>query len=221
MPDIPTTQHSQPVSLDTDKTPSTDIRKLKRSQRQALSTEEQLQHSVAMCDILIKQRNYRNSQHIACYLANDGEIDPYLLIEHAWFAKKDVYLPVLSPIKDSLYFAPYDINSEFKLNRFDIAEPICHPSDWVKAHQLDLILLPLVAFDLAGNRVGMGGGFYDRTLAYLQHRRHWRKPSLLGLAHEIQKADNLHRQNWDIPLNGIITEEKYYAAETSNSTTMG
>lgn len=220
MPDIPTTQHSQPASLDTGKTPGTDIRKLKRSQRQALSTEEQLQHSVAMCDILIKQKNYRNSQHIACYLANDGEIDPYLLIEHAWFAKKDIYLPVLSPIKDSLYFAPYDINSEFKLNRFDIAEPICHPSDWVKAHQLDLILLPLVAFDLAGNRVGMGGGFYDRTLAYLQHRTHWRKPSLLGLAHEIQKVDNLDRQNWDIPLNGIITEEKYYAAETRNSTAM-
>ncbi len=220
MPDIPTTHHSQPASLDTEKALSTDIRKLKRSQRQALSADEQQLHSVALCDTLIKLRSYRNSQHIACYLANDGEIDPYLLIEHAWFANKDIYLPVLSPIKDSLYFAPYDINSEFKLNRFNIAEPICHPSDWVKASQLDLILLPLVAFDLAGNRVGMGGGFYDRTLAYLQHRRHWRKPTLMGLAHEIQKVDNLDRQNWDIPLNGIITEEKYYAAETNNSTTM-
>jgi len=220
MPDIPTTHHSQPASLDTEKALSTDIRKLKRSQRQALSADEQQLHSLALCDTLTKLKSYRNSQHIACYLANDGEIDPYLLIEHAWFANKDIYLPVLSPIKDSLYFAPYDINSEFKLNRFNIAEPICHPSDWIKASQLDLILLPLVAFDLAGNRVGMGGGFYDRTLAYLQHRRHWRKPTLMGLAHEIQKVDNLDRQNWDIPLNGIITEEKYYAAETSNSTTM-
>ena len=95
MPDLPTTQHSQPASLDTDTTSSIDIRKLKRSQRRALSPKEQLQHSVAMCDILIKQKNYRNSQHIACYLANDGEIDPYLFIEHAWFAKKDLYLPVL------------------------------------------------------------------------------------------------------------------------------
>ena len=220
MPDIPTIHHSQPASFDTVKTSGKDIRKLKRSQRQSLSADQQQQHSAALCDILIKQRDYRNSQHIACYLANDGEIDPYLLIEHAWFANKETYLPVLSPIKNSLYFVPYDINSEFKLNRFDIAEPICHPSDWVKASQLDLILLPLVAFDLAGNRVGMGGGFYDRTLAYLQHRIHWRKPTLLGLAHEIQKVDNLKRQNWDIPLNGIITEEKYYAAETSNSTTM-
>ncbi|MBT8134053.1 MAG: 5-formyltetrahydrofolate cyclo-ligase, partial [Gammaproteobacteria bacterium] len=176
MPDIPTTPHSQPAALDTGKnSSSTAIRKLKRSQRQALSAEEQLQHSVAICDTLVKQKSYRNSRHIACYLANDGEIDPYLLIEHAWLAKKDIYLPVLSPIKDSLYFAPYDINSEFTLNRFNIAEPVCHPSDWIKASQLDLILLPLVAFDLAGNRVGMGGGFYDRTLAYLQHRQHWRK----------------------------------------------
>lgn len=212
MPDIPTTEHGHPAPTQSDKKGNTDIRKLIRAQRKALSDDEQLQHSAALCDILIKQKDYRNSQHIACYLANDGEIDPFLLIEHAWFANKDIYLPVLSPIKDSLYFAPYDISSEFKLNRFNIAEPICHPSDWVKANQLDLILLPLVAFDLAGNRIGMGGGFYDRTLGYLQHRKHWRKPTLLGLAHELQKVDSLQQQNWDIPLNGIITEELYYPA---------
>ena len=69
---------------------------------------------------------------------------------------------------------------------------------------------PLVAFDVSGNRVGMGGGFYDRTLAYLQHRRYWRKPVLAGLAHEIQKVAQLDTQSWDIPLDYVITEKQIY-----------
>ncbi|MCK4833158.1 MAG: 5-formyltetrahydrofolate cyclo-ligase [Gammaproteobacteria bacterium] len=202
MPDNPTINHSQPSIAD--------IRQLKRSQRQTLSVDAQQQHSTTLCQNISRHRSYRYSQHIACYLANDGEIDPHQLIEHAWFAKKNVYLPVLSPIKDSLYFAPYDENSRFKHNRFNIAEPICQPSDWIKASQLDLLLLPLVAFDTDGNRVGMGGGFYDRTLAYLQHRRYWRKPVLMGLAHEIQKTDHLQSQSWDIPLDHIVTEKQQY-----------
>ena len=213
MPDNSTIDHSQPETTSSKNTSAAEIRRLKRAQRQALSAAEQQQHSMALCDNIIRQKNYRNSQHIACYLANDGEIDPYLLIEHALFANKSVYLPLLSPLKNSLYFAPYDEYSEFSLNRFGIAEPVCHPSEWIKASQLDLLLLPLVAFDLHGNRVGMGGGFYDRTLGYLQHRRHWRKPVLIGLAHEIQKEDNLIRQNWDIPLNGIATEKQFYDAD--------
>lgn len=210
MPDKSTIDHSQPDSSDSHNTSVAKIRQLKRAQRKALSAADQQRHSQALCDNIIRQNNYRNSQHIACYLANDGEIDPYLLIEHALFANKNIYLPVLSPLKNSLYFAPYDENSEFSLNRFGIAEPVCHPSEWIKASQLDLLLLPLVAFDLQGNRVGMGGGFYDRTLAYLRHRCHWRKPALVGLAHEIQKAEQLDRQNWDIPLNYITTEKRLY-----------
>ena len=202
MPDNSTTNHSQPSIVD--------IRQLKRNQRRSLSAESQQQHSKALCQNIIQQKSYRNSQRVACYLANDGEIDPYQLIEHAWFANKDVYLPVLSPIKNSLYFAHYDENSRFKHNRFNIAEPICQPSDWIRASQLDLLLLPLVAFDANGNRVGMGGGFYDRTLAYLQHRRYWRKPVLMGLAHEIQRTDQLDSQRWDIPMDYIITEKQPY-----------
>jgi 5-formyltetrahydrofolate cyclo-ligase len=70
--------------------------------------------------------------------------------------------------------------------------------------------MPLVAFDEQGNRLGMGGGFYDRTLAYLKYRQHRRKPVLAGLAHEIQKIGQLTTQSWDIPLDCIITENKLY-----------
>ncbi len=187
-----------------------EIRQLKRAQRRSLSSRTQLQHSQALCQNTAKEKTYLNCQHIALYLANDSEIDPYPLIEHAHFMGKKVYLPILAPLKNSLYFAPYDAGDRLKPNRFNILEPVCQPSKWKKASQLDLLLLPLVAFDSQGNRVGMGGGFYDRTLAYMQHRRFWKKPTLVGLAHEIQKVAQLHSQSWDIPLDCIITEKRRY-----------
>jgi len=192
------------------KSSNAELRQKKRQLRQQLSNTIQHKHSQLLCQNTIKLRHYRNAKHIALYLANDGEIDPATLVEHARFLQKKIYLPILSPIKNSLYFAPFETNSQWKSNRFDIPEPICHPSKWKTAQQMDLLLLPLVAFDTQGNRMGMGGGFYDRTLAYRQHRNFWKKPILMGLAHETQKVDSLTSQNWDIPLDFIITEKQTY-----------
>ena len=203
---------STPDNKNTGRLSAAEIRQLKRRQRQSLSPQIQQQHSQSLCQNIAKEKSYKNSRHIAVYLANDGEIDPALLINHALLLGKIVYLPVLSPLKNSLYFAPYNPGEPLKLNRFSIPEPPCHPSDWKKASQLDLLLLPLVAFDTQGNRMGMGGGFYDRTLSYLQHRRYWKKPILMGLAHEVQKVDQLDIQSWDIPLNIIVTEKQLYKA---------
>jgi len=197
-------------SINTKAPSAADIRQLKRAQRLLLPEKVQKQHSQSLCQNIIKQDVYKKSRKIACYIANDGEIDPYLVIEHARFSCKKVYLPVLSPLHNSLYFAPYESNSKLKLNRFSIPEPVCHPSKWITARQLNLLLLPLVAFDAQGNRLGMGGGFYDRTLGYLRYRQHWKKPVLAGLAHEIQKTGQLNTQSWDIPLDYIITENQLY-----------
>jgi 5-formyltetrahydrofolate cyclo-ligase len=187
-----------------------EIRRLKRASRQQLPPAIQKQHSLAICQNIIKEKSYKNSNSIACYLANDAEIDPHPIIEHAWFTGKKVYLPILSPLKNSLYFSPYEIDSELTLNRFNIPEPSCHPSKWKTARQLDLLLLPLVAFDTEGNRLGMGGGFYDRTLSYRQHRQYRQKPTLIGLAHEVQKVEQLESRSWDIPLDFIVTEKQRY-----------
>ena len=201
---------TKPDNKKTEYQSSAEIRQLKRTQRRALSASVQWQHSKALCQNVSKEKIYRSSKTVAFYLANDGEIDPSQLLEHAWFLGKEVYLPILSPVKNSLYFAPFQMDSQLRLNRFDIPEPVCHPSQWKTASQLDLLFLPLVAFDTPGNRIGMGGGFYDRTLAFLQHRRYRRKPVLVGLAHELQKVTQLDVQSWDIPLDFIMTEEQTY-----------
>ncbi len=193
-----------------DKPSSAGIRQSRRHQRQQLSDDVQHKNSQLLRQNTIRLKHYRNAKRIALYLANDGEIDPVTLIEHARFLNKEIYLPILSPLKNSLYFAPFKTGSKLKLNRYNIPEPDCHPSRWKTASQMDLLLIPLVAFDTQGNRMGMGGGFYDRTLAYRQHRQYWKKPVLIGLAHEIQKVEQLDSQNWDIPLDYIITEKQIY-----------
>ncbi len=80
------------------------------------------------------------------------------------------------------------------------------------AGALDLVLLPLVGFDEQGGRLGMGGGFYDRSLAYLARRKNGHKPTLIGLAHECQKVDRLALASWDIPLAGTVTDAGWYVA---------
>jgi 5-formyltetrahydrofolate cyclo-ligase len=80
----------------------------------------------------------------------------------------------------------------------------------VRAQQLDLVLLPLVGFDESGNRLGMGGGFYDHSLSFLRNRKIWRKPNLVGIAHDFQRVDSLEAKPWDMPLEAVITDRAVY-----------
>ncbi|MFP9005247.1 5-formyltetrahydrofolate cyclo-ligase, partial [Pseudomonas aeruginosa] len=96
--------------------------------------------------------------------------------------------------------------------RCRISEPLADAGRQRKAWALDLVLLPLVGFDEQGGRLGMGGGFYDRSLAYLARRKNGHKPTLIGLAHECQKVDRLALASWDIPLAGTVTDAGWYVA---------
>ena len=73
---------------------------------------------------------------------------------------------------------------------------------------LDLVLMPLVAFDKAGNRLGMGKGYYDRSLKILNHRKAWRRPRLTGIAYEFQRVDKIDNEPWDIPLQFALTDKQ-------------
>ena len=112
-------------------------------------------------------------------------------------------------MEDQREFEGKDLSEALKQasNALGIAEPEhTRRFDPRKVWSLDLMLLPLVAFDAAGNRLGMGGGFYDHTLAYLHQRRRWRKPTLLGAAFALQQVDHLEAGVWDVPLDGVATE---------------
>jgi len=186
------------------------LRSTLRQQRKALDFDTQDTHAQQLDRQLSNSRLFKHSKRIAAYLAADGEIDALYIIQSAWRANKKVYLPVLAPFSSRLYFAPYSVNCKMKFNRFQIAEPDVHPKCWLKPQQLNLILMPLVGFDRAGNRLGMGGGFYDRSLSFIRFRNMAYKPYLIGLAHELQQVENLPHQSHDVPLHMIATEQRLH-----------
>lgn len=184
-----------------------------RNTRKNLSNNQQIiaAQSLKMNFIQhLKSENTTNSKHIAIYLSNDGELDTSLLIKELWNLNHAVYLPIIHPFNGAnLLFQRYEKNSPMRANRYGILEPKLNCSQICPLPALDYLLMPLVAFDKQGNRLGMGGGFYDRTLARL-HEQNWQKPQLIGLAHECQSVDALPIESWDVPLKTIITPDKTY-----------
>jgi 5-formyltetrahydrofolate cyclo-ligase len=192
-------------------TEKTDLRRSLRIRRNTLSAEERRLAARQLALNVAGTRLFLTSRRIACYLPNDGEIDTGGIIEHVGRLRKTCYLPVLSRLlHDRLWFARIGAETEFTPNRFGIPEPVVGARELVRAQELDLILMPLVGFDDDGNRLGMGGGFYDRSLEFLRHRHHWRKPHVLGLAYDFQRVNGLVPDPWDIPLQGVATDRAVY-----------
>ncbi|MCR4346039.1 MAG: 5-formyltetrahydrofolate cyclo-ligase [Sulfuricaulis sp.] len=192
-------------------TEKTELRRSLRARRNALAPEDQRLAADRLASKIIGTRLFLTSRRIACYLPNDGEIDTAPVIERIRRLRKTLYLPVISRLShDRLWFAESKPKTRLVPNRFGIPEPAVKSRDLIRAQELDLILMPLVGFDDRGNRLGMGGGFYDRSLEFLRHRNHWRKPHLLGIAYDFQRVNGLTADPWDIPLQGVITDQTVY-----------
>lgn len=185
------------------------LRKEIRAKRRALSPHQQETCAQQFADHFFKSHLFRNSDRIAFYMANDGELDPSYLMAAAWAIGKKCYLPVLMHLHDkSLLFASYEPDMPMNYNQFGIPEPAVSARHRIKARNLDLIIMPLVAFDKRGNRIGMGGGYYDRTLAFLNARTQWHKPRLVGIGYSFQEVSSINNESWDVPLSYIATEKK-------------
>jgi 5-formyltetrahydrofolate cyclo-ligase len=178
-----------------------DLRQTLRRQRQALSSSECAHASAAVIKQLTQSELFKKSQHIAVYLSEDNEIDLSSLF--SLHPEKNYYLPVLTPEKQ-LLFKSYKPNDSLKPNIYGIPEPV--EGDFFNAKELDLVCLPLVGFDMKGHRLGMGGGYYDRTFAF-KLQTAGLTPHLLGIAYEFQKVDLLPSDSWDVSLYGVLTEQ--------------
>ncbi|EMJ9285562.1 5-formyltetrahydrofolate cyclo-ligase [Klebsiella michiganensis] len=181
------------------------IRQQIRQRRRALTPEQQTQFALHAADRMMKYPPVLLAQTVAVFLSFDGELDTRPLIDQLWRAGKRVYLPVLHPFSPgNLLFLHYHPSSDLVVNRLNIREPKLDVRDVLPLSQLDVLVTPLVAFDAAGQRLGMGGGFYDRTL------QNWRQHRLqpVGYAHDCQQVDALPTEQWDIPLPAVITPSK-------------
>lgn len=188
-------------------TTSPNLRRTLRARRRALSAAERALADTAIIQHLRASPLFLRSRRLAGYVAADGEPDIGDLMRETERLRKQWHLPVIGlPYVNRLWFAPCDSGSTMLINRYGIPEPDVSPGDAVAPWALDLVLTPLVGFDAAGNRLGMGKGFYDRSFAFLRQRQHWRKPRLIGVAYQCQRVDALPFQPWDVPLAGVVTE---------------
>lgn len=174
--------------------------------RAAIPNDKRLSAARDAARCLVNNAVFKSSQHIACYFSQKNEFDTGPLIEAAWAARKNCYLPILSN-KGILLFAAYDQHTALTPNRFNILEP--SSINIFPIEEFDMVLMPLVGFDLQGHRLGMGGGYYDKTFEFLHHKK-LTKPFLLGLAFETQKMENIPTESWDISMNGVLTEKQLY-----------
>ena len=177
------------------------LRRQIRQRRNALSHAEQQQAEQIVCQKALELINARQATNIALYLNFDGEISTKALIHALWAQYKNVYLPVLHPFSPHhLLFLHYLPETPMRVNKFAIAEPKLDVRAVLPAAELDILFTPLVAFDKSGNRLGMGGGFYDRLLS------NWQQTNFIpvGLAHRCQEVERLPVEAWDVPLSQIL-----------------
>ncbi|OTA21779.1 5-formyltetrahydrofolate cyclo-ligase [Xenorhabdus beddingii] len=183
------------------------IRKKIRKLRQSLSPEQQAQFALQAAKQVMAHPKILSAQKIALYLSFDGELDTRPLIQQLWQQNKHVYLPVLHPFsRHHLLFLRHSADTPLIRNQFNIEEPPLDVRQVLPVSELDIMFIPLVAFDCAGQRLGMGGGFYDRTLANWQQQNFYP----IGLAHDLQHVETLPSASWDIPLPEIMTPEKVW-----------
>lgn len=175
------------------------LRQSMRLKRQSLTAGQQTQAAESIIPQALSLIESYQASHIAFYLPFNGEISPIPLMEQLLQQGKKLYLPLLHPFTSGqLLFLNYDCKTSLKFNRLRIQEPVLDVRNIIPLQELEMIFTPLVACDKAGNRLGMGGGFYDRTLAQAPHL------ISVGLAHECQQVEQLPIESWDMPLDHII-----------------
>lgn len=174
------------------------------TQRKALNPKFIAQASQKIADSIQNLPIYQAAQRLAWYFPIGGEVDLSTIWEQALKKNKLCYFPVIQTNR-RLQFVSYTKTTVLKSNQYHILEPVTDSQSIYIPPQLDIIFLPIVAFDPNCTRLGMGQGYYDKTLINFPNAL------LIGVAYEWQKRDYLPRDSWDINPHMIITEEKIYS----------
>jgi 5-formyltetrahydrofolate cyclo-ligase len=198
-----------------------DLRADLRTWRRAIPPDERRTAAIAAARLLRQYGLPRPHSRVGIYLALAEEFDTAPLIALAHARQCTLYVPVITSYRQRrMQFAPLahtpaaPTRGEMsrRRNRYGIEEPLT--AERLGPRWLDLVIVPLVAFsaarDRGGVRLGMGGGYYDRSFHFLRHRASWQRPRLLGLAYEQQAVTHLEAAHWDVPLWGVLTERRLY-----------
>ncbi|HEY5810407.1 MAG TPA: 5-formyltetrahydrofolate cyclo-ligase [Povalibacter sp.] len=189
------------------------LRRHMRGRRRVVSPTEQAAAAQALVRVIARARLLRPGRRIAVYLPYRHEIDLNPVIAVARRRGCLLYAPAIVDMKARrMEFVAFVAGAPRRRNRFGILEPDHRTAPRLNVLQLDLILLPLVAVDARGWRLGSGAGFYDRRLKHLRAHRRWRRPILVGVAYDFQRVPHIEPNPWDVPLDAVITERGFYRA---------
>ena len=183
-----------------------ELRRQLAERRRALSPAERIAAAQGLRRSLEQLPEYVTDTRVAGYWAVDGELPLNLAIPPLAMRGQQFLLPVLND-DGTLRFAPYKTGDEIVPNRYGIPEP-AEPKEWLAPFQLDLVLVPLLAFDRQGGRLGYGGGYYDRSFAFLKDQGRPTEPLLVGVAYAFQEQARLEQASWDVPLDLIATDRE-------------
>ena len=191
-----------------------ELRKSIRSQRRKLSIFQQRKNEISTLKHLRAFITQKKHHKIGLYLDAFGEIYTHDILLYCFTHHKKVYLPMICPMNQTLVWVHITknqyLNQRFSRHHLGMLEPMA--SRGMHVSHLDLLIMPLLACDAQGTRMGMGGGFYDRTLARAPY-----KPFRIGLGHNFQYLNtHLQRQSWDQPLDLFISPRKIYSFKRHN-----
>ncbi|WKZ13235.1 MAG: 5-formyltetrahydrofolate cyclo-ligase [Gammaproteobacteria bacterium] len=180
------------------------LRSAMRRQRAGLTPAQIQDASARIAHHLWSLTAIARAGRIAGYVAVGGEVDCAAFLAQATARGRKTYLPVIHG--ETLVFAPAQAPERMVSNRFGIPEPGPDAGPCLRGRDLDVVLTPLVAYDDHGHRLGMGGGFYDRSFAFLRHRGRWRRPLLVGIAYRFQRVESIAVHDWDVSLHAVVNE---------------
>ncbi len=184
------------------------IRKAKRQQRKDISKEQKVIYSRQVMQKIMHLEQYKNAKNIAGYLAMPEELQLDVIISSSWQIGKNIFLPVVIANKKPLLFAKYKKESILTKGSLGINIPVTTNADYVDAKNMDLVITPLVAFDEECNRIGMGGGFYDRTFSFVGDSVS--NTFLVGVAFDEQQTEKIEANRWDVKPDLIITPSNIF-----------
>jgi 5-formyltetrahydrofolate cyclo-ligase len=180
-----------------------ELRRDRLRARRDLPSDQRDSASGVIAEKVIHSALFRRSRLVACYLSLAEEVDTWRIISRAWRMKKRIFAPVTARSR-MLVFRELTPESDLIVDDYGLTMPAS--GEEIAARKLDLVLTPLVAFDENCQRIGMGGGYYDRTFSFLRGRRLLLKPKLLGLAFACQEVPVVAANPWDIRLFSVVTE---------------
>ena len=182
------------------------LRERLAERRRLLSPPQRMAAAQGLRRSLEQLPEYLTDARVAGYWACRGELPLNLVIPPLAARGQQFLLPLLQDDRQ-LRFAPWAPGDAVQPNRYGIPEPVA-PGEWFAPFQLDLVLVPLLAFDRRGNRLGSGGGYYDRSFAFLREQARPTEPLLVGVAYDFQELDTLAAEPWDVPLDYIATDRE-------------